>query len=224
MSIFWRPRGCVAWYDFAELRGNTVYDLSGYDNHGTIYGPAWKRGRLIGCLDFDGKDDYVVVPKSDSLVNVEDWSMEVLFSIKGDTGYTENIISHYGTGLVAHRGIRFVNGKIGYFVRDDAEYEAVRYPVSAIYDKYYLAVLLKRGTMVEFWVDGDLIDSVDGFTSFTTDLDLVIGSLAYLPPREVLYGTCALARIYNRALIKRETKAHHHYLQKTIHLINPLVL
>ena len=37
MSIFWRPRGCVLWYDFAELSGDTVYDLSGNGNHGTIY-------------------------------------------------------------------------------------------------------------------------------------------------------------------------------------------
>jgi len=46
LSVFWRPRGCVLWFDFGALKGSTVYDLSGEGNHGTIYGAAWRRGHL----------------------------------------------------------------------------------------------------------------------------------------------------------------------------------
>jgi len=62
MSVFWRPRGCILWFDFGTLKGNTVYDLSGQGNHGTIYGAKWLRSYLTGALSFDGVDDYVTTP------------------------------------------------------------------------------------------------------------------------------------------------------------------
>jgi hypothetical protein len=66
------------WY-FDEGTGITAYDSSGNANHGTVYGGAmWTDGKAGKALEFDGVDDYVGVPDSNSLditgkITVEAW-------------------------------------------------------------------------------------------------------------------------------------------------------
>jgi len=48
--------GELAWWKSDECDGTTLWDCSGHDFHGTIYGADWTPGC---CLDFDGVDDYV---------------------------------------------------------------------------------------------------------------------------------------------------------------------
>jgi parallel beta-helix repeat protein len=79
-----KPAGAVAgpmrglWH-FDEGAGTAVYDSSGWNNDGTVYGGAvWTDGKAGKALDFDGVDDYVEVPDSDSLdvtgkITLEAW-------------------------------------------------------------------------------------------------------------------------------------------------------
>ena len=60
--------GCVLALPMDEGSGDTVYDKSGNDNDGTIYGGAtWTDGRFGKALDLDGTDDYVEVSSNESL-------------------------------------------------------------------------------------------------------------------------------------------------------------
>jgi len=55
---------CVLAFDFGEPADSIVYDLSGKNNNGTIYGAIRTRGYLRYALSFDGVNDYVEVPHS----------------------------------------------------------------------------------------------------------------------------------------------------------------
>jgi len=54
-----------AYWKFDEGSGGTAIDSIGTD-HGTIYGATWSTGKVGGALSFDGSQDYVTVPASDS--------------------------------------------------------------------------------------------------------------------------------------------------------------
>ena len=57
----------VAYWTLDEGSGNSVYDTSGNDNNGTINGATWGDGKYGKALQFNGQDNYVEVPSSDSL-------------------------------------------------------------------------------------------------------------------------------------------------------------
>jgi len=57
----------VAYWTLDEGTGNAVYDTSGNDNNGTINGATWGVGKYGTALQFNGQDNYVEIPTSDSL-------------------------------------------------------------------------------------------------------------------------------------------------------------
>jgi len=61
--------GCALWFQFDEGQGVKLYDFSGYGNDGDIHGATWKRLNAgTWVLEFDGVDDEIEVPHSESLV------------------------------------------------------------------------------------------------------------------------------------------------------------
>src|SRR5262249_15913156 len=62
------PTGLVAYWKFDEGSGTTVSDSSGNGNTGTLVNrPLWTTGRVGNALFFDGIDDNITVPDSNSL-------------------------------------------------------------------------------------------------------------------------------------------------------------
>ena len=57
----------AAYWTLDEGAGNTIYDTSGNNNNGTINGATWGDGKYGKALQFNGQDNYVEVPTSDSL-------------------------------------------------------------------------------------------------------------------------------------------------------------
>lgn len=54
--------GLIGWWPMDEGKGDVVYDGSGNDNDGDIFGdPKWADGKFGKALSFDGNDDYVSI-------------------------------------------------------------------------------------------------------------------------------------------------------------------
>jgi len=61
----------AAYWTLDEGAGDTIYDTSGNNNNGTINGATWGTGKYGNALQFNGQDNYVEIPTSDSL-EIED--------------------------------------------------------------------------------------------------------------------------------------------------------
>lgn len=81
--------GLVGYWNFNEGSGNVLYDYSGYDNNGTIYGaPSWVDGVSGKALYFDGYNDYVDLGNPTCLnpqneITIAAWFKPVSFSGTG---------------------------------------------------------------------------------------------------------------------------------------------
>lgn len=59
--------GIVAYWSFGEGSGKLLKDHSGKNNNGQIVGsPNWVKGKSGKAIEFDGKDDFIVVSNNDS--------------------------------------------------------------------------------------------------------------------------------------------------------------
>ncbi len=87
-----------------ESGGNTVHDLSGNRNHGTIHGATWVAGKDGSALDFDGTDDYVDLHKGGEILSTDDLTACVW--IRPDAIYREPILHKAkGSGSSSERSI-----------------------------------------------------------------------------------------------------------------------
>jgi len=214
MSVFWRPRGCVLWFDFGEPIGGIAYDLSGVENSGVIYGASRVSGPLSGALSFDGVDDYVEVPHDPSIDFNTSFSTEVLMRTTADAGAPlgkQMGVPPY-TGYYLGMG-RTVAGRVD-FVHIDVGGN-VRYVTSRTVNdgKWHCLHGIVRNLTIEVWTDGEL-DAATGILSqdVRNPEALRVGCV-----RQGVYhwsGSIALVRIYNRALAQREIRAHYYYLTR----------
>ena len=92
--------GLIAHWKFDEGKGNKLIDYSGNHNDGIIHGARWTKGRVGGGLEFDGKDDYIEIPKSPSIDSIKD-QFTVLFWMKSPLEGRYSIIERwfYGPGI-----------------------------------------------------------------------------------------------------------------------------
>jgi len=208
---FWRPRGCVLWLDFLEPKGTTAYDKSGYDNHGTIYGAT--RVRALGRygLSFDGIDDRVEVPHSNSLI-LDEVTVELLFKFHYLPAIWVTLITkgHYDledwftwydthrhfSGQVVIENTRYMC-RTGAILKEKVWYHGVwkrdLNGNQAIYINAELKVTAKDpGGTIDHAVDPVYVGTWEGLSQFFP-------------------GVIAFVRIYNRALTEREIRANYAY-------------
>ena len=199
--------GCVLNLTFEEPSGNIAYDISGFRNHGTIYGATRTNGKIGKALYFDGVDDYVRIPHTSILVPNNEWTIEGWFYYTGITDFG-SIIGKSKEG-----------GNYTYWVFVDKDDKLC----SAVYSNNYPVVrsiqTLKKGRWYHFaitwqypgeekmYVNGVLENSaLSKKDAIDTTGDVTIAELR--PGRHChIKGVIDEIKLYNRALSPEEIKA-----------------
>jgi len=208
----WLPgSGCVLWLQMDERQGSIAYDLSGNNNHGTIYGPTWKRGKIGYCLSFDGVDDDVNCGNDPSLaitgdLTIEAWIKQDVLQLKCIVG--KHYCYEYEFWVDSDGELRLYHG--------DGAWERIISSGARLGDYlgkwvHILVVRTKTPKEIFFYVNGNLIS----MHSYTRDVVAQAWRYLWIAARtgaEYFFsGLIDEVRVYNRALSVEEIKAHYWY-------------
>ena len=167
----------AAWH-FDAGTGRKALDSSGNSNHGKIVGAIWTEGVRGYALEFDGKDDYVQVPDSDSLdiseeITIASWikvdsAKKRPFVISKAKAFCIEVV-HFKKDGFRIMGTLWLDGKPR-TVKMDQKDE----PMET--DQWYHIALTYDGKTMSLYVNGELQASSKKKGEITTNSkDLFIG-------------------------------------------------
>ncbi|MCG2826397.1 MAG: right-handed parallel beta-helix repeat-containing protein, partial [Thermoplasmatales archaeon] len=201
--------GLIASWHFNENAGDTVYDSSGNNNDGAVYGAIWTTGVNGSALSFDGENDYVEVPDNDSLditdaITIEAWiypkgwgegSLGSIADKNWQTGY-----AFYLKNTEGQESIKFASNNAGVVQTADSG--------SITLNEWQHVVVTYDRQNVVFYVNG--INKGGGAETNaigTNSESLFIGN--DMGTACTFNGIIDEVRIYNRALNATEIQAHY---------------
>jgi hypothetical protein len=206
--------GLVLELHFNELSGSTVYDLSGYNNNGTIYGATRVQEGFGRALSFDGVDDYVEIPDAPSLqitsaITISAW-LKFPVGVEGGKG----VVQKYPTNDYDYMLYLSATGYPSIYIKNQAGTDfSIGYSVNHIDNNWHQWVGTFDGRYLKIYVDGILRNTTD--TGGTT-IRVTSGQ-----PLHIMHGFGGYLRgfvdevlIYNRALSESEIKAIYNYYMK----------
>jgi len=218
MGLSWFPgamadlnEGLVAYYPFD---GN-ANDQSGNGNHGIVHGATLTKDRFWtaeNAYQFDGKDDYIKIPYSESF-NIQD---RISISVWIKASDVSNCSEGYGQAIIAHspdqtsggynHWLYLCNTKIRlivYEVESDSFIETSNV-IPSDNEWYNVVFISERGGDVKVFVNGVVeIAKSNAGHGFWAGGYITIGDLR--PNRNLMFkGKIDDIRIYNRALSNSE--------------------
>ena len=201
-------RGIVGHWTFDESKGSIARDVSGHGNHGSVKGGAkWTKGIVGGALEFDGTDDFVVIPNESQFditgsITVSAWIRLGSFSkpwqaiaTKGDRAWRLHRANR-------RRSVGFAcsdlsRGEVGDLLGSHDVADGKWHHVAGVLD----------GNTMSIFVDGALDASAASSPNISgNDYAVLIGANAHARGR-LFHGLIDDVRIYDRALSVSELHA-----------------
>ena len=206
-SLIDKAQGLVLYLPFDEGNGTMTKDYSGNENNSTITGASWAEGKIGQALSFDGVDDYVEIPHSESLaitkaISIEAWfntatktlpnNHRMIFSFRSGT-----YLSLYSNGYAYPLFSLYIDGTS----------RAVNSNFSPSIGKWHHVVGTWDGVTMSIYVDGVLRNSASPRTGTldTGTTSKFVGK--YTISGYEFYGLIDEVRVYNRALSADEVRA-----------------
>jgi hypothetical protein len=198
-------------FDGPDIQGlnATATDVSGNNNHGTIYGAKPAIGKVGQALSFDGVDDYVEVSSitTPAIMTFETWFKRWGSGSGGvprlhSSGGTPDWTFEVGVGNTA------IPNNLGFYLRftDDTATGWV-----GVYDVtnnvWYHAVFTWDGTWIRAYVNGSEVYSSNAWAGKTIKQGKTRIGTANLA--DWFDGLIDEVRIYNRALSAEEVQEHY---------------
>jgi len=202
------------WLFYYLKGGDHLHDFSPEDNHGTINGASWKDGGYGWALEFDGVDDLVDIPDSDSLDIASDNTYTIAFWYKS-TNFDPDVDDIAVMKPVSGGGVpRFLvsfydvtgNGEPNmYFQQHDGTNVDYIYTDSFTPDdgNWHFVVCVRSGSgagNMDIYIDGSVpstaIGRDEGAGGFSNAGDLSLGG-DYEASKWYLQGTLTYCLLYN---------------------------
>ncbi|MBW7992399.1 MAG: LamG domain-containing protein [Planctomycetes bacterium] len=203
--------GLVAHWQFDEGSGTTAVDSSGNSHDGTLLGdPEWVAGMIgNGALSFDGSDGLVDVGHDESLsitdeltitvwVKAGDLSNYYFLVCKQPSGTAgDNYPGNYEFRIQANSGIL----EFGHQEAEGEQYTFYTSDTSITADQWYhVAVVVTKGELVEFYIDGVSAGSAEQLTNFGVLNDEPVRIGGRKDGYSFFNGILDDVRLYDRAL------------------------
>jgi hypothetical protein len=200
----------VGYWTFDEGSGDLVYDSSGNDNNGTINGAQWDVGMYGQALSFNGQDNYVEVPNSDSLeidtnVSIAAW----IYWIDAGDGW-QGILSKGPMSGPGENYSLFVNrsGRFFHFVLalDVGRVQQNSPNDSVVSDEWQHVCCTWDGSVTRIYINGEVAMETDQVaTLIPSNLPLRIGHRE--ASSHYWNGIIDEVRVYDHALTEAEVLA-----------------
>ncbi len=199
--------GLVAFYRFED----GGHDASGKGNPGRVHGTAPGADRFDRpdhALCFDGHDDYVEVPASESLRLGESFTVSAWVRTTGAAGRSQYIVRQGDFSVGRYRfGLRIYDTGAGSFnTRDGTDwFEAWTPPLKVGRWHHLVGVHDAKAATLAFYLDGCRVGNAGNVRVVGPGPDpLVIGAEYYSGLKNFFAGQIDDVRIYDRALSAAE--------------------
>lgn len=199
----------VASYAFRENAGTTTADGSGNGNQGTLTnGPVWTAGKFGSGISFDGANDFVSVPDSNSLDlgatgtisawvkpnQINRWNSVIA---KGSA----NNDAQHNYGLEINNTNRFLC-----ILGNGSASQTVSSTTTAVAGTFYHVACVWDGTNLQLYINGALnASTAQNLTPSGNASALTIGLFG--GNADPLAGVIDEVRIYNRALTQAQVQS-----------------
>ena len=214
IKTLYKEGAFVAWWtmDTADISGSTLYDVSGNNNDGTIYGAVSTPGIINEALSFNGTIDHVDVAHASSIDFAdEDFSVSVWFKTLSVATRNYILSKNYGDEGVAWYGINILPDEraIICYVDDGVNNSMVNTTNSYNDGAWHHLVFVRNTTTNKLiaYVDGEWnAENTDISGSIANNGILTIGARADLETGRFFDGSIDDIRIYKYALTLEEVK------------------
>jgi predicted outer membrane repeat protein len=214
-----RPTACtatiIAHWTFEECSGDTLFDTSGNNNHGVIYGGAnWVAG-YDGCaLSFDGSNDYVEIGNTNILPQGEEFTINVwakFHSIYGDHTILDKRTSAGSDQNVVKIGIQddYSPDALQFITTDTTHvWTDVFYPVTNLdTTRWFMITAVYDNEDLRFYINGNPVgENSASLPLNSTDAPLWLGANNKSGDYNRFAGLLDEITIYSRALTEYEIK------------------
>ncbi|HEC81904.1 MAG TPA: LamG domain-containing protein, partial [Thermoplasmatales archaeon] len=167
--------GLVAYWKLDEGNGNIIHDCSGNSNDGTIHGPKWRQGIHNYSLEFDGINDYAIVPDDPTLNfhKTNKFSISLWIKREGVLITHDEVLVSKGTHAYKKGygvNIKRKNNTIEFYVKGGGK-EFTCYSSIDLYDNlWYYVTAVWDGHAQRIYINGEL-NNFKNLSDFTIDDD-----------------------------------------------------
>jgi len=201
-------------HDARDYDTGMTYDLTGNENHGTVYNATWNATAGydgFGAFDFDGSNDYIDIGKDSSLDFVDELTISAWVKFAGANLADLDTIISKGNTLSNDLVFQWIeaggSNSLRFRLDADGSQNTVDTSNPLEADRWYHLVSVYNGTDIIWYINGtlDASESLTG-TIDTADSTLKIGSGGDASDYAVRFfnGTIDEVKVWNRSLSSHE--------------------